>query len=214
MPLSLPFSILAGQPVQSKPVRDNFQAIVDKFSGSIVDADLSTLAQLNGSKLADGTVPGAKIVPAGISSVQMGTDSVLTANIKNSTGVGDGVTASKLAIQSVLFGKIKTQAVVVTVSAGAANFGSLGSVAWDLSNAAPATSVAVAPTIAGSATGFPFSLERTRATVTGFGQAEALVAKVLLNTATSKWYLLVTNPATLVIVPDGLVFTIRFFLLA
>jgi hypothetical protein len=215
MPLALPY---AGQPAenaafQSRPVRENFQAITDKFNGGIVNADISATANIDGTKLLDGSVPGAKLVAGAVGATQLGTDAVLTANIKDSTGATDGVTGSKLATgavtsdklatdaviapkiaaQAVLSGKIKTIVTTVAFGAGATDIAAGNAITYDLSSAAPATGVTVTnPITVGTAT--PFLSYRQGALATLFsGDKNRLSIGLAFDTTASKWRLVLRN---------------------
>ncbi len=71
MPVSLPFQITAGTLADATQVQACLQALADKFTANVVDGDIASGANIQGSKLADGTVPAAKIVPGSITSTQV-----------------------------------------------------------------------------------------------------------------------------------------------
>lgn len=76
MALQLPYTINPDDNIDAQPLQANFQAIVDKFSGGIVDADISILAGILGTKIAANSLPGDRIASGTITKTQMGTNSV------------------------------------------------------------------------------------------------------------------------------------------
>ena len=111
MPLTLPYTI--GQPTKdilSSPLQSNFQAIVSKFSGGIVDADIATGAGISGAKVAQNTLPGDRIASGTITNLQMGNNSVNTDQL-----VALAVTKDKLTVTAGQ--KITTTQLEITVTA-------------------------------------------------------------------------------------------------
>ena len=89
--INLPRTNITGSNLWSQ-VEDNDSAIANVVNGSLDNGNIAAGADINASKLLDGSIAAGKL----------GTDSVLTANIKNGE-----VTAAKLAAQAVLSGKLK-----------------------------------------------------------------------------------------------------------
>lgn len=119
MPIVMPYTILAGQYVQSGPVRANFQAIADKFNAGIVNADIApaNTANIDGTKLADNTTPGSKIVSGGIGALQLAAGAVGNVALADSTGASDGVTAAKIATGAVTSAKLAAGAALANLAA-------------------------------------------------------------------------------------------------
>ena len=107
MALTLPYTI--GPLVLSAPLNVNFQSIADKFSGGIVDADISTLAGISGAKVAQNTMPGDRIASGTVANLQMGANSINTTQLfdlavtkaKLSVTAGNRVTKSQVEITPV-----------------------------------------------------------------------------------------------------------------
>lgn len=93
MALVLPWTINPGDDILAEKLQANFQAIADKFSGGLVNADFSTLCALDGAKLAANSLPGDRIASGTITQTQMGSSSIGSAQL-----IALGVTKDKLAV--------------------------------------------------------------------------------------------------------------------
>jgi len=93
MPVDLPYTLHPGDDILAEILQSNFQALVDHFSGGLVDADCSVLMGLNGAKVAVNTMPGDRIATGTIAKLQMGAASVGTPQLE-----ALGVTKDKLTV--------------------------------------------------------------------------------------------------------------------
>ena len=104
MAITLPYTIAPDDDIDAEPLSANFQAIADKFSGGIVDADVSTLAGISGSKIAANSLPGDRIATGTITKTQMGLLCIDTPQLlalavtkdKLTTTVGQKITKSQM----------------------------------------------------------------------------------------------------------------------
>jgi len=103
MPVTLPFDLAspAQREIKASELMSNYNALVNKFSAAIVDADVSTVANISGTKLASRSVTGDRIVLAGVSQNELGASSVGTAQI-----IDANVTTVKIADSNVTAAKI------------------------------------------------------------------------------------------------------------
>ena len=101
-----------GDQIDATVLDSNFQELLARF-GNLTDADFSTNANLNGSKVAVNTMPGDRIASGSIGVTQMGAQSVGATQLvdlsitkgKHSTTTGQRITAAQteMARQSVAF---------------------------------------------------------------------------------------------------------------
>lgn len=110
MPLTLPYTIAPHSKILSVPLQANFQSIIDKFSGGLVNADFSTLCAFDGAKMAVNSMPGDRIATGTLTKAQMGAASVDNAQLvalavtkdKLSTTAGQKITQAQMTLGSFL----------------------------------------------------------------------------------------------------------------
>ncbi len=119
MPLTLPWPSrpAEGEAITSRVLRDNFQSVVDKFSGAIIGGDIAPNANIPGAAIADRSLAGAKLRLAAVSATEMASNAILTANLTDWTSGGAaGVTTPKLADAAVTGAKMGRFELDVAVS--------------------------------------------------------------------------------------------------
>ncbi len=94
----------------------NCQTIEDKFNASIVDADISPTANLQGTKLLDGSLPGTKLQDGAITNAKLGqSPTVDSARSVTADCIKDGaITSRTLAAGAVTAAKLDSTAAVIT----------------------------------------------------------------------------------------------------
>jgi hypothetical protein len=146
MPVTLPYDLIVPvkREIKSAELMGNYNALRDKFSAGIVDADCSANMNLNGTKLLANTMPANRIIDGSVSQTQLAANSVGTTQL-----IDLNVTTSKIALLAITGARlaaatIASEKLLLTVHVVAFATPALGTNSWHLQSANPSVSFAKA----------------------------------------------------------------------
>lgn len=115
MPVTLPFDLTVPpkREIKAAELMAMYNALAAKFSGGIVDADLSAALNLNGAKIQAGSIPANRLVDGSVTSTQLADNSVGTSELADGS-----VTALKVLAGSLTRNRLKVTIHTHTIALG------------------------------------------------------------------------------------------------